>query len=103
MIKKYNIIIRQQFYEELENIIYYSLSSPKSKKNLYQKIKTSISHLDYFPERFYKISHIPKYKNLNIHKLPIDKYVIIYQVNKDLKEVYVLHIFYGNQNYFKNI
>ena len=101
--KHYNIIVTKQFSEELDSILYYSNSSPNTLKKLYLRIKQSILNLKFFPERFYRISDDLKFKHLNIRKMPIDKFVIIYKVDKKRGLVFILHIFYGNQNYFNLI
>lgn len=98
----YLIITMPQFEEELCKIyfyLYFSLYSPQTADNLISKVYQEISKLDLFPERYSKISitNNPKFKNLR--KLPIDKYVIIYEVDNFLRKVYVLHIFHGRQNY----
>lgn len=79
--KKYKINLTSQFNKELDFILSSSLCSSQAIKKLYLKIKNSILNLSTFPEMHYKITNIPKLKNLNIRRIPIDKYVIIYQVD----------------------
>lgn len=49
MIKKYKVVLTEQFNKELDNIIYYSLCSPTNLKKLYSKIKKTVLGLNMFP------------------------------------------------------
>ena len=101
--KKYEVILTLQFQQELDKIMQTAFYSPKVFHKIFSKIRNSVLDLDIFPNRYYKIPNLEKYHNLNIRRLPINKYVIIYQVNEIEQKVFVLHIFYGNQDYFKLI
>ena len=64
-------------------------------KKFYQKVLNSLATIEIFPERNSKL-----YLNNTVYrKVNIDKYIIIYQVLKIPKQVIILHIFHGNQNY----
>ena len=64
-------------------------------KKFYQKLLNSLATIEIFPERNSKL-----YLNNTVYsKVNIDKYIIIYQVLKIPKQVIILHIFRGNQNY----
>lgn len=82
---KYKVNLTSQFIEELDKILYFSLYSQKTVKKLYDKIKNSVLSLDFSPERYFRISNMKKYKNLNIRRLPIDNYIIIYEVNNNTR------------------
>ncbi len=102
----YTILYSPQFKEELKGIYYYlyfSLNSPYSADNLLEKITHFISRLDLFPERYSKVllNKNPKYYNLR--KIPVDKYLILYEVDNVNLTVYILHIFHGSQNYFDKL
>lgn len=99
---KYTIYLTGQFEFELERILYYSKYSPKMTRKLYFKIKNSVMSLQIFPERFSRIYIVSKSSN-NIRKMVVGKFIIIYEVDVLLKQVYILHIFYGNQNYFSQL
>ena len=97
----YSVITTNTFEMELETTIHYInsiLKEPIIAKNLYSKIISSISNLNYFPERYSKVFYY-KDKTKNVHKLPIDNFIILYKVNQSLGKVYILHIFNSNQNY----
>ena len=97
---KYKIIILQQFYSEILSILDYSILKLQN-YNFYHKLQkqiyNSISALEFFPER-YPIIFI--YNNSNFRKLVINNYIIIYKLDSLNFNVFILHIFRYNQNYF---
>lgn len=100
--KKYHIIWTTNFKYELKkifNYLIYFLNLPLSAEKLHRKIVTSLSTLQYFPERHSKIREIKNFKYKNIHRLIIDNYIIIYKVNSDTGQVFILHIFHSSQDY----
>ncbi len=103
---EYKINLTLQFQDELDKIyyyIYYSLHAPKTANKLHQKIKKSVYSLNFSPERYSKIYGLNNLKNENIRKMPVDNYIIIYQVNNLSRQVFILHIFHGKQNYFNQL
>ena len=103
---KYLIKNTSCFNEELEKIYYYIcfyLHSPKVANRLYNKIKNEILSLESSPERYSKIYDIKNIKNCNIRRLLVKNYIIIYQVDNIKRQVFILHIFHGSQNYFDKI
>lgn len=102
----YTIHYSPQFREELRGIYYYlcfSLDSPYSADNLLEKIKHFISRLDLFPERYSKVPPNANPKYYNLRKMPVDKYIILYEVDNVNRTVYISHIFHGSQNYLYNL
>lgn len=100
MIKKYKINITSQFYIELEELLLFSKYYPKSTKLLYEKIRNSILSLDIYPERFYRI---PEIKDRNVRRLIVENLIIIYEVNNNFNQVFILHIYASKSNYLKDI
>lgn len=99
---KYLIVGSESFEFELQKIYNYTLfylKEPTIAKNLYYKIITSLYSLQSFPERYPKLTNYSSQKNLNIRKLLIENYIILYEVDNILNQVYILHIFHGTQNY----
>ena len=79
---KYQIIWSPKAYEDLQNIhayIAYHLKEKYIANNMIKKILDSISGLCYLPEKHMKVfkSNI---RIKNLRKLPIDNYVVIYEV-----------------------
>lgn len=99
MIKEYKVITTDTFEDEVKNIYFkikFYYKKPIKAKNVYNKIIDSIKKLNLFPEEFSKVKN---FKNLNLHRLIINNYIVIYEVNNEKAEVYILHIFFYNQNY----
>lgn len=83
-IKKYNINWSPNFQKELGNIYSYInnvLNEHTTAVKLYDTIITEIYSLYYFPEKFPKIYNF-KFKNRNLRKFIIKKFIIIYEVDK---------------------
>ena len=82
------------FKNELEAIIHYiknKLKEPFLADNFYKTIVSEISSLEYMPERYMKI--LNKNRKRNLRRLPIDKYVVIYEVdNKTRSSLYLAHL-----------
>lgn len=103
---KYTIIHMPQFRKELDSVEYYLshiLYSPLAADHLLNKITNLISKLDLFPERYSRVFIPNKFQNRNLRKIPIDNYIIIYEVDNYSHEVFILHIFHGSQNYFNKL
>lgn len=98
--KEYRVSLTDQFLEELDTSLYFSCSY-LSKRKLHNEVRNTIASLSIFSERYSKIN-----KNLtieNIRKLPINKYVVIYEVDNENDEVYILHIFSQKQDYLNQV
>ena len=101
--KEYRIILEPQFQEELDSILYFCSYSNITRKKLYAEIRNTVLSLEIFPERYHKIEETRNIKEENIRKLPINKFVVIYQVDDKNNEVYLLHIFSQKQDYLNQI
>lgn len=100
---KYNIVLSPEFSSEATNIYNYLifiLKEPELAKKLRRKITNSLSSLQVFPGRYLNLNNFIKSQNKNLHRISIDNYVLIYTINYDINEVYILHIFHANQDYF---
>lgn len=101
-IKLYKIIWSPTFIHELNTICDYiaiNLMEPKISKLFYHSILERLNSLKLFPERNRKI-HV---KDIVFRKLIFKNYIIIYQINFKFREIFILHIFHGNQDYFNLI
>lgn len=102
----YSIEILPQFREELARILDYfihSYYSPRTANKFYDKVQSTISKLDLFPEGYAKIYGSNRVQSRNLRKIPVDNYIIIYEVDNYDCKVSVLHIFNGSQNYLYKI
>lgn len=99
--KEYRIILQPQFLEELDSILYFFRNTYTDKRKLYTEIRNTVFSLSIFPERYTIIDN--NLKAADIRKLPINKFIVIYQVDNEKGEVYILHIFSEKQNYSNQI
>lgn len=101
--KEYRIILEPQFKEELDSILYLFPHSRLNRKKLHTEIRNTVLSLEIFPERYHKIGETKKIQEENIRKLPINKFIVIYQVDNENNQVNILHIFSQKQDYLNQI
>ena len=99
--KEYKINLTAQFKEELKESLYFFPHSYNTKRKLHHDIRNTVASLSIFPERYSKINK--EFKEQNIRKIPINKFVVIYEVDNEKDEVYILHIFLQKQDYLNQI
>ena len=105
LINKFTARPSANFKEELKNIIYHirvRLKEPLVTEKLYNNVVKKIYSLTFMPERYARIYN-SKDKTRNIRKLPVNNYLIIYEINKNTGQVFILHIFHCSQDYFNLI
>lgn len=84
---KYTVNLTPSFENELINIYKYlrfTLNLPNSAQEFYDSIIKKLYSLSQNPERFSKVFGY-KTKNINLRKLQIKNYVIIYEVNNNTR------------------
>lgn len=84
---KYNIYLTSTFKKELNNIIYYLkniLNEELIANKFYKNVIKRISSLNSMPERYSKINGT-YFKIRNLRKTLIDNYIIIYEVNQNVR------------------
>ena len=101
--KEYRIILEPQFKEELDSILYLFSHSSASRKKLHTEIKNTVLSLEIFPERYHKMRETKNIQEENIRKLPINKFIEVYQVDNENNQVNILHIFSQKQDYLNQI
>ncbi len=100
MTDKYCIHYSLAAKDDLKSIYSYIAFNLKEKQtaiNQINRIRKSIKSLDTFPERYVKVDWEP-WVSMEMHKLPVDNYVIYYLVDKEKHIVTIVRIFYGGQN-----
>lgn len=102
---KYKIVWSPNTKEDL-NVIYSYIAShfkePHIANNLLKKILNSISSLEYFPDRYCKI-HSYKDKSKNLHRLLVNKYAIVYEVNNSTRTSFYSTYISRKSKLFKSI
>ena len=95
MMERYNIIWSPKARDDLQNIYLYIKDYFKEKNIAYKiiiKILNSVQNLIYFPERNIKIKFDSKDKK-DIRKFVIKQYVIIYEINNNMRQINI-YIFF---------
>lgn len=105
LINRYTILPTASFKKELNEIVYYlknKLKEPKMAKRFYKNVIKNMNSLNFMPERYKRIEDVYNRKK-NLRRMLVNNYVIIYEVKKDTSQVFILHIFHGNQNYLEKL
>jgi addiction module RelE/StbE family toxin len=101
MDKKYSIIIEKYAQKDLESIYNYICNNLVNKEaaiKLLNKIKEKFDSITLFPKSAPLINN-NYVKNKNIRKLLIDNYIAFYEVDDVNKEIRIIRIMYGMQNF----
>lgn len=96
----YKVIYTPLAVEDLKSIykyIAFYLKAPQTAQSQTNRIRYSVKALSEFPERNKVVDWEP-WKSLCMHQLPVDKYIVFYQVNKIDKTVKIVRIFYSGRN-----
>ena len=97
--KKYDIILTDRAKLDLEEIykyIFENLKEPNIADKLMEKIETEILDLETSPYRCMEI-HI-KPKNQIYRRLVIEKYVVLYRIVEEKKQVVIFQILYSGRD-----
>ena len=100
----YKVVYAQEAYRDLVNIYNYILSislEPSVASNLVSKIKNAIESLSTLPFRHPIFDIVPK-KGIELRKLLVKNYIVLYCVDVNNKAVNIVRMFSGKRDY-KNI
>ena len=100
MENKFSIMYSAEARNDLKRIKSYITSvllSPQAASIQTKRIRESVRRLELMPERYVAVDWEP-WHSLGVRKVPVDNYVIFYYVDKLMKEVNILRIFYGGRN-----
>ena len=76
------------------------LQEPRTAGHLYRLIKEEILSLEHMPER-YPFEDDDRLRALNIRKLLVKRYKILYLVNRDQREVQIIRMLYAGRDVSK--
>lgn len=100
MIETYNVIYSPQSLEDLRDIysyIAFELLVPDTAMNQVNRIRKEIRSLDFMPSRFSIVDWEP-WKSMDMHKLPIDNYIVFYLIDSATLTVTVTRILYSGRD-----
>ncbi len=85
---------------DLKDIYYYiafELKEPIVAKKQTKRIKDTVKGLSSMPNRFAVLEFEP-FLSPGVRKMPVDNFLVFYQVNESSKSVTVIRIFYGGRD-----
>lgn len=100
MIQTFRVEYSQEAVDDLREIyayIAFELMVPDTARNQVKRIREKIRSLDFMPEKYVTVDWEP-WKSRNVHKVPVDNFVIFYEIENSKSVVTVLRIFYGGQD-----
>lgn len=99
-IQKYKVVYSPEALFDIKSIYNYIAIDLNEKTNAISqtnRIRQKIRGLDTFPEKYEAVDWEP-WKEMGMHRVPVDNYVIYYLANHDKKTVTVVRIFYGGRD-----
>lgn len=101
----YNIVYSPEALDDIRKIysyIAYELQVPDTALNQVNRIRKKIRSLDFMPMRYTIVEWEP-WKSMQVHKLPVDNYIVFYLADSYTMTVTIIRIVYGGQNIEGNV
>lgn len=77
--------------------IAYELLATQAATNQTKRIRKHIRSLDTMPGRYGKVEWEP-WASMNMHKLPVDNYIVFYLIDEEKMMVTIVRIFYSGRD-----
>ena len=101
----YKVVYSPEALDDIRKIysyIAYELQVPDTALNQVNNIRKEIKSLNYMPMRYTIVDWEPR-KSMQMHKLPVDNYIIFYLVDSDTMTTTIIRIIYSGQDIEGNI
>lgn len=101
----YRVIYSSEALDDIRKIysyIAYELQVPDTALNQVNRIRKEIRTLDFMPMRYAIVDWEP-WKSMQMHKLPVDNYIIFYLFDSDDMTVTIIRIVYNGQDIEGNV
>jgi toxin ParE1/3/4 len=101
----YKVIYSPEALDDIRKIysyIAFELLVPDTALNQVNRIRKEVRSLDFMPMRYSVVDWEP-WKSMQMHKLPVDNYIVFYLVDSNLYTVTIIRIVYGKQDIEGNI
>lgn len=101
----YRVIYSSEALDDIRKIysyIAYELQVPDTALNQVNRIRKEIRTLDFMPMRYAIVDWEP-WKSMQMHKLPVDNYIIFYLFDSDDMTVTIIRIVYSGQDIEGNV
>ena len=96
----YSIIYSPESLDDLRSIysyIAFSLKAPDTAKNQIDRIRDAIKNLNFSPEAYVQVEWDP-WKSMGMRKLPVNNYLVFYNVNHEELTVSIVRIMYAGRD-----
>lgn len=100
MSESFSVIYSPEAVNDLREIytyIAYKLLVPKTAEGQINRIRDIIRSLDFMPLRYPIVDWEP-WKSIEMHKLPIDNFIVFYIVSNEKHLVTIVRILYGGRD-----
>ncbi len=100
MSESFSMIYSPETVNDLREIytnITYKLLVPKTAEGQINRIRDIIRSLDFMPLRYPIVDWEP-WKSIEMHKLPIDNFIVFYIVSNEKRLVTIVRILYGGRD-----
>lgn len=100
MSDSYKVIYSPEALDDIRNIysyIAFDLKVPDTAQGQVDRIRKEIRSLDFMPLRYAIVDWEP-WRSMEMHRVPVDNFVIYYTVSTKSLTVTVIRIFYGGQD-----
>ena len=100
MSDSYKVIYSPEALDDIRNIysyIAFDLKVPDTAQIQVDRIRKEIRSLDFMPVRYAIVDWEP-WKSAEMHKVPVDNFVVYYIVSTNSLTVTIIRIFYGGQD-----
>jgi toxin ParE1/3/4 len=105
MSETYKVIYSPEALDDIRKIysyIAFELQVPDTALNQINRIRKEVRSLDFMPMRYSVVDWEP-WKSMQMHKFPVDNYIVFYLVDSNLYTVTIIRIVYGKQDIEGNV
>ena len=96
----YSVIYSPEAKDNLKEIysyIAFELEAPDTAEGQVNRIRKEIRSLDFMPARYAIVDWEP-WRSMEMHRVPVDNFVVYYAVDDQSRTVTVIRIFYGGRD-----
>lgn len=96
----YQVMLTPQAQSDLREIFKYiavDLQSVQNATGQLDRLEKAIASLDQMPER-YRVYDKPKWRERNLHIMPVDNYLVFYIPDHSSETVTVIRVMYGGRD-----
>lgn len=96
----YSVVYSPKAKDDLREIYFYiafTLLVPETAEGQVDRIRKAVRSLDFMPLRNPSVDWEP-WKSMEMHKIPVDNFVVFYTVDKTAMTVTIIRIVYGGRD-----